>query len=137
MVHAGVLVLLLGVLILWHLRRAIWVIILDQRQHSGTYTHSFFYVTYTPIHLPPPPLPLLFLPFWTSSADKWCTCCLSPMLNVPCMSFESSPLRASLRWQGSGSTGAVARQDPPPGGGGGSTDPKMVLRNNCFCGRRR
>ena len=30
---------LVGVLIL---RRAIWVIILEQRQKSGTYTHAFF-----------------------------------------------------------------------------------------------
>ena len=35
----------MGVLILRplrHLRRAIWVIILEQRQYSGTYTHAFF-----------------------------------------------------------------------------------------------
>ena len=38
-------VMALGVLILQrlrHLRGAIWVIILERRQYSGTYTHAFF-----------------------------------------------------------------------------------------------
>ena len=34
-----------------HMRHAIWVIILEQRQYSGTYTHAFFYVKCTPIRL--------------------------------------------------------------------------------------
>ena len=30
-----------------------------------------------------------------------------------------------------------ARTRPQGGGGGGSTDPKMVVQNNGFCGRQR
>ena len=39
-----------------------------------------------------------------------------------------------------GTTGADPGQDPTPKGGGvppPSTDPKMVVQNNGFCGRRR
>ena len=44
----------MGVLIVRHLQRAlrhtIWVIILEQRQNSGAYTHALFYVMHTPLH---------------------------------------------------------------------------------------
>ena len=50
----------MGVLILRrlrHLRRTIWVIILEQRQYSGTYTHAY---PYTPF----PPYFVAILTFW-------------------------------------------------------------------------
>ena len=43
----------LGVLILWHLRRAIWVIILEYKQYSGTYTHAFLCNIYPYTPFPP------------------------------------------------------------------------------------
>ena len=56
-----------GLLLVWRLwstlRRAIWVIILEQRQYSGTDTHAFFYIPYTPIHPFPPIFVTIFLPF--------------------------------------------------------------------------
>ena len=103
-----------GVLIVQCLQRAIWGIILEQRQCSGTYTHGVQgYMLHTHMeHIPLYTLfalfLLLFLPFWASSFHKWCICCPSPIWNGPCMNFESSPLWALLRRQGVGSIGAVA-----------------------------
>ena len=50
--------------------------------------------------------------------------------------------RAAGQCVGSDRTGADPGQDPTPKGGGGvpsppSTDPKMVVQNNGFCGRQR
>ena len=107
----------LGVLILWCLR-AIWVIILEQRQYSGTYAHACF-LSRTPLYAFPPLFLLLVLPFWASSPHKWCTCCLSPTWNGPCVNFELSLLWALLRRQGLGSTACLTGHDPKGGWGGG------------------
>ena len=52
---------------------------------------------------------------------------------------RSDPQRVRM-CKGTGGGGGGSRPGPDPGGGGGgtpSTDPKMVVRNNGFCGRRR
>ena len=101
------------------------------------YIHTYLFMYCIPLYTPPPFL-LLFLPFGTSSPQKWCTCCPSPIWNGRFMNFVSSLLWALPRRQGLGSTGVVASQDPTPRGGRPpSTDPKMILWNNAFCGLRR
>ena len=90
----------MGLLILRRLRclrRAIWVIILEERHHSGAYTHAFLCNVYP---YTPPHFCYYFYLFGPLTPHKWCTCCPSPIWNGPCTNFASSLVSALRRWQG-------------------------------------